>query len=566
MEGLLLRTLGEGLLVQHISQEDAHFLVSVRSTAPTACCPLCTTPSASIHSQYWRSVSDLPCGGFPVRLHLKVRRFFCRNTRCARRIFTERLPDLVQPRAQMTTRLREVLRLLGFATCAEAASRLAPRFGVKGSPSTVLRCQKATPLLEPEPCKKIGLDDFAFRRGRTYGTLIVNLETHRPIEVLPDRSVATVTAWLAARPEIELISRDRASDYATAAALGAPQAVQVCDRWHLLRNLSEQVYTLLARMRTQIRKASQALAPPEEEDASEIQRAVEREAAERTRDSRRAARRERKTSLEHAKAARQAQRQDQYQQVLTLRERGFSSDVIAPRVGISARTVRQWLADGVDPKPRRRHPSPLDAYAAHLRRGWEDGQTAESMYAELQTRGYTGSLRAVYRYLNRWRPPRTLQETRPPPSKRRPRRRNQRMPSPGPLDACNAKQAVWWYIRSPDDLTAAEQAQLVCLRQVHPSLETAYRLVQAFVGMVRKREGERLEAWLEQARESQIPELVRIGRGVERDHAAVQAALQLPYSNGVLEGQVNRLKLLKRQGYGRAAFPLLRQRILYAAR
>jgi transposase len=125
--------------------------------------------------------------------------------------------------------------------------------------------------------------------------------------------------------------------------------------------------------------------------------------------------------------------------------------------------------------------------------------------------------------------------------------------------------AMIWFIRSPDDLTAAEQAQLSFLRQVHPSLETAYGLVQAFVGMVRKREGECLEAWVEQARESQIPELVRIGRGVERDQAAVQAAFQLPYSNSVLEGQVNRLKLIKRQGYGRAAFPLLRQRILYAA-
>jgi transposase len=138
------------------------------------------------------------------------------------------------------------------------------------------------------------------------------------------------------------------------------------------------------------------------------------------------------------------------------------------------------------------------------------------------------------------------------------------MPPPGPLDACNAKQAVWWYIRSPDELTAAEQAQLVFLRQVHPCLEMAYGLVQAFVDMVRKREGERLEAWVEQARESPIPELVRIGRGVERDQTAVQAALQLPHSNGVLEGHVHRLKLIKRQGYGRAAFPLLRRRILYA--
>ena len=186
------------------------------------------------------------------------------------------------------------------------------------------------------------------------------------------------------------------------------------------------------------------------------------------------------------------------------------------------------------------------------------------MYAELQARGYTGSIRAVYRYVNRWRPPRALQESSPPSKQRKPRR-NKRMPPPDPLDACNAKQAVWWYLRSPEDLTATEQAQLTFLRQVHPSLETAYGLVQEFVSMVRKREGERLETWLEQARESHIPELARFGRGIERDQAAVQAALQLLYSNGVVEGHVHRLKLIKRQGYGRTAFPLLRKRILYAA-
>jgi len=145
------------------------------------------------------------------------------------------------------------LGVLSFATCAEVGSRLAPRLGMWAYPSTLLRYQKATLL--PEPFQKIGLDDFALRRGRTYGTLIVNLETHRLIDVLPDRTAATVTAWLAAHPDIELISRDRGSDYAAAATAGAPQAVQVCDRWHLLRNLSEYVTTFLARMRAQIRKA-----------------------------------------------------------------------------------------------------------------------------------------------------------------------------------------------------------------------------------------------------------------------------------------------------------------------
>ncbi len=338
IQASLFLSLGEDFRVEQIRREASTVIVFARSTSPTASCPVCAGSSESIHSQYVRTAADLPWGGSPILLRLIVRRFFCRNSLCARRIFTERLPELVQPWAQMTNRLREALRVLSFATCAEAGSRLAPRLGMKGSPSTLLRCQKATLLPEPEPFQKIGLDDFAFRRGHTYGTLIVNLETHRPIDVLPDRSAATVTAWLAAHPDIKLISRDRGSDYATAATQGAPQAVQICDRWHLLRNLSEYIYTFLARMRAHIRKASQMLIPEGVEDQlyEEVQAAAD------ARTTRREERRVRKTALEQAKEARQAQRLDQYQQMLELRDQGLSSDTIAPRVGISARTVRQW--------------------------------------------------------------------------------------------------------------------------------------------------------------------------------------------------------------------------------
>lgn len=352
-----------------------------------------------------------------------------------------------------------------------------------------------------------------------------------------------MSAWLAAHPDIDVISRDRAADYATAATLGAPQAIQVCDRWHLLRNLSEHVTTFLARMRAQIRKAPQALALPGEEDPLEEVLWREREATESAREERRQARRARKTMRGQTRDARTSQRQDQYQQILTLRSQGLSSSEIARRVGLSARTVRQWVADGGATRPRRRRPSPLDAYAFYLRRRWEEGeQHAELLYEELQEKGYTGSIRAVYRYLNRWRPP-LFEEDKPAP---RMRRQRKTAPPPGPFDECRAKQAVWLYLRAPEKLTPTEQEQLSFLQQAHPSLETAYCLVQAFVEMVRNREGEKLEAWLEQVRLGQIPELIRFANGVERDKAPVQAALSLPYSNGVVEGHVHRLKLIKR--------------------
>ncbi len=525
MEESLLLPLGDGLVIEQIDQQAQHIIVSARATAESACCPVCTTASASTHSHYRRTVADLPHAGQKVLLKLRVRRFFCRNPLCARRIFTERIVSLVQPWAQMTNRLREALRALSFATSAEAGSRLAPHLGMKSSPSTLLRCQKTVSLADPPLFTRIGLDDFAFRRGRTYGTLIVNLETPRLIDVLPDRTVATVATWLAAHPEVELISRDRASDYATAATLGAPQARQICDRWHLLRNLSENVTTFLARMRAEIRKVSQEQAPPKEEDPQEVARWEEREAREQAQDIRRQARRARKTVREQIKATRQAERLDLYQQMRELESQGLSSYEIAPRVGLSARTVRQWLADGVKTTKRRRRPSPLDAYASYLRKRWEEGeQRGENLYQELVEKGYTGSCRAVYRYLNRWRPPQTNQKE-PTVRKHRPRKT---APPPGPFDECQAKQAVWLYMRSPDELNTQEQEQAAFIRQVHPSLETAYQLVQAFVKMVRDQKATELEGWLEEVRASHITELMRFAKGIERDLAPVQAALRLP--------------------------------------
>ena len=460
MEETSFLTLGEGLIIEQIIEEAHRFVALVRSTMPASCCPLCGDSSDFIHSQYQRQVADVPCGGRAIQLQLTVRRFSCHNSSCHRTIFTERLPHLVQPWAQMTKRLRASLSLLGFASCAQMAARLAPQLGMKGSASTILRLQRAAPEACPEPFTKIGLDDFAFRRGRTYGTLNVYLETHRLIEILPDRTVETVSAWLAAHPEIEVVSRDRASDYATAATLGAPQATQVCDRWHLMKNLSEYVMTFLARMRAQIRQTSQEQAPPREEVSLEEAQWKEREASVQAQDGRRIARRARKTARDHVRETHQAERLDRYQQILQLASQGLSSNDIAARVGLSARSVRQWLAEWVKTSPRRRRPSPLDSYASYLWKRWEEGeQRGVKLYQELLEKGYAGSERAVHRYLGRWRSPRTDEDS-PRPRKHRPRKT---APPPGPFDECQAKQAVWLYMRTPEKLTATEKEQLAFL-------------------------------------------------------------------------------------------------------
>lgn len=352
-----------------------------------------------------------------------------------------------------------------------------------------MRYQKAD-IVPPPPdaLKKVGLDDFAFRRGKTWGTIVINLETHQVMDLLPDRSVPAVVAGLLAHPSIELISRDRGSDYITAANQGAPQATQVSDRWHILRNLSEYPFTFLARMRASIRETSQALAlasPTPSLQTSTF------EVVEPMWKNPRKKRRVPKTVYESNREAKAEQKRDQYQQILALREQQLTADEIATRVGIPARTIRRWLKSGVEARPRRRRASPLDAYAGYIRRRLREGcQTGKRLFEELQSLGYTGSLTALYSYLNRWRGERLSPEAAIY-GEQLVLEDGKIVALPGSFDACQAKQAVWLYMREHSDFTAKEQEQLGFLRQVHPSLERAYSLVDAFTSIVRTQQAEK---------------------------------------------------------------------------
>src|SRR5215467_15745454 len=225
-----LLSLPQGLRVERIEPQGDLVVIVVVSVRPSSCCPLCAQASSRVHSQYQRTLRDVSCGGRKVVLHLFVRKFFCHNQDCARKIFTERLPSFVRPWAQVTTRLFEAVQAIGLATSGELATRLADRIGIHSSPTTTLRRIMALPSPSSSQVSWLGIDDWSFRRRRTFGTILVDLATHHILDLLPDRTEKTAAAWMRKHPEIEIVSRDRGGEYASAAAAGAPQATQCADR------------------------------------------------------------------------------------------------------------------------------------------------------------------------------------------------------------------------------------------------------------------------------------------------------------------------------------------------
>jgi len=550
------RLLPSPLEVETLTLEDHGLTLDVKVTAPTAPCPTCAQPATRIHSDYRRTLADLPWATLPVRLSLQVRRFFCDTSSCRRQTFTERVPTVARPYAHTTTRASQAQCDTGLVLGGAAGARQLARQGLPGSRQTVLRRVRAYQPAAPPAPRVIGIDDWAYRKGRRYGTIVVDLEQGCPVALLEDRLAETVAAWLRAHPEVTVVARDRADAYASGVTQGAPDAVQVADRWHLLKNLREAVEVELCQ------RPSLPWAPPlpEAEDlpaATPAPPALETPAAAHALP---AAEMPAATGADVARAARRAQRRAQYERARALRQQGYTWAVVAQQVGVPARTLRSWLAREGFPARKRRtgDRSALDPYRAYLRQRWEAGEhSATQLWHALRAQGFRGSYRGVARMLAPWRQ-RKL-------GRRRGLKTTAVVPAPPAPGALTARQMAYSLLRHPDKRTEAEQTQLLQVQQADPLLTTLVTHTAAFVQMVRERAAERLDSWLEEVLASPWRELKRFAQGLRQDYAAVKAALTWPYSNGPTEGHVNRLKLFKRQMYGRAELDLLRQRVLYAA-
>jgi transposase len=535
-----------------VTVAQAYVLLHLTAMAPTAACPRCAMPSSSVHSRYQRQLADLPWGSLAVRIRLTVRKFVCRHPSCPRRIFTERLPDLTAPYARSTTRLAAVLRAIGIALGGKAGARLAARLGLPTSATTLLRLVRGSPRPQVPTLQAVGVDEWAWRRGRRFGTIVVDLASHRVVELLPERSAEMVGAWLAQHPSIRVVCRDRSPLYADAIRRGAPEAVQVVDRVHLVDNLREAAEAYVRNQRAALQAAAtrtaQVLTPP----GSLVP----------TTPMYQGRRQHSQTQPGWQEAERQRRHAPWvtiYETLYTLHAQGTSVTTIARQLGISRPTVYAYLRRTAPPGPKRpqfqRSARVLTPYVPYLIRRWrESGADSAQLWREIRMLGAVHSARTVCRFITSLQ--RASEAGLAPEAQASPYTRPQG-PSPRAVSFTLVCPAA---TRAPDAQIYVEQ-----LCQVEAGIAQAHALIQAFLAMVRERRGDELEAWMAEATHSGIAELARFARGLQDDLVAITAGLTLEWSNGVTEGHIHRLKLVKRQGYGRAGFALLRQRVLQAA-
>jgi transposase len=387
---------GPDLQILAGERQGAGWLVTAEAPG-SGCCPGCDRQSQCRHGWHVRHLQDLLVQGAAVTLNQKVGRWRCRDPRCDRRTFTARLPLIAEPFARRTRRVSDLARLLTHAAGGRPAERLMTRLGLPQSDDTLLRSLKRHAALRQEKAsvRVVGIDDWSWRKGTTYGTILADLERREVLDVLAYRSADATSPWLTGHPEIEIVSRDRAGLYADGARQGAPQALQVADRFHLHQNLRKSIEQQMSRTPRQ----HEPFVPGDDEPrlaAGVLNQRYEQPEV-----------------MEHRRllaAGRRAADQNRFAHLKTLQASGESRAAIVREIGLNWRTVAKWIR--LDTLPERRAMAPKtttpERFRAYLARRWAEGSSmGRDLLVELRPLGYTGSLTNLQRFLNSWRRPRS---------------------------------------------------------------------------------------------------------------------------------------------------------------
>jgi transposase len=509
------RLVPSGFVVESASFEGDKIVIAVRASGSAGRCPSCGTSSRRVHSRYRRRVTDLPLSGRIVHLQVIARRFRCDAVLCGRQIFTERFADgVLAPSSRRTARLDSIVHHLGLALGGRPAAGFAKRLMLPVSKDTLLRVVRRRSRPPTDPLRVIGIDDWAWRRNYRYGSIVCDLERRRVVTLLPDREPATAQAWLSAHPTIAIIARDRGGGYGEAAAKALPHAVQVADRWHLMENASRAFLDAVRKSMRQIRSAI---------GATIINPKL-------------------LTAAERLQYDGYLRREETNESILAMSKRGTPIKQIARETGHSRRLVRQVIR-GERHDVFRTRQSSLDQHLPWLDDQWASGcRNGAELWRRLLARGFRGSLRVISEWATR-------------------RRRAEKADAQNLQRIPSARTIARLMTIGRDVLTKAETITVAAIEASVPTLVEAREIIAEFHLMIRRSAGAELLPWIERARASLV---ASFARGVTNDEAAVQAAITSPWSNGQTEGQITRLKLVKRQMYGRGKIDLLQARLVGA--
>lgn len=510
--------------------------IKASTTGTAAACPACGSESNSVHSYYWRKPADLPIGDKYVQLQLRVRRFRCHNIACTRATFAERLSRFLPAHARRTSRLTEAIYQAGLELGGQAAKRLLPHLRIAVSRDTVLRIlrrefrsrQQETPVV-------VGIDDWAIRKRMTYGLIVVDLARRSVIDLLPSRSSETVSEWLRQHTDLEIVARDRSQEIREGITEGAPQAIQVADRFHLLQNLTEALFKIVEKRHGVIKKVVESMG---RKASNQRQTAPERPVI----------------LPESSPSAADLRRRDRIEQAQQLHSSGWTAKTISEHMNRHPKTISRYLRrdDAAWTQYRRKRKTLLDPYKPYLLKRWTAGcHNGSLLYEEVKELGYEGKMTRLRDFLRQLRRGKDGDRDNASQQDRR-----LRMPS---------LRQLAFSMGRPEDTLQKETVELVRLLQANDAfLSETITLAREFTDTVNERDTERFKAWLTKTKVAQALPLQSFATSLEGDLAAVIAALEHDWSNGPTEGHINRLKMIKRQMYGRAKLDLLKIRMVGA--
>ena len=501
-----------GFTVENVEVGAERVVVTIRASAGWCLCPLCSVPTRRVHSRYLRKVADLPVAGRRTEIALQARRFFCDASACPRRVFAERFDGTIGPHARRTARLDEIVHCLAIALGGRPAAALARRLNVSVSNDTLLRIVRRRGAAKIAAPTVIGIDDWAWKRNRRYGTLLCDLERRKTIALLPDREPATAEAWLARQPQIRVVARDRGGGYAVAAQRALPHAVQVADRWHLMENASRAFLDAVGRSMRQIRKAI---------GAARIDPRL-------------------LTYAEKLQYEGFQRREETNASILSAAKQGVATREIVRRTGYSRGLVRKILR-GQRSDIFRTRPNSLEPYLPWLDAQWTAGcRNGLALWRALQQQGFRGCRGVV----SEWSARRKRAETA----------------DAGAIGRAPSARTITRLLTvGREQLSKAQTITVAAIERGVAALAQTRDILAEFQTIIRRKTVADLDAWLHRATGSLI---AAFANGILRDRGAVEAAIVSAWSNGQTEGQICKLKLVKRQMYGRGKIDLLEARVL----